>query len=111
MTRPAGPASHDPAALDLGEPLEEVWSVRQPHVPVLPVVADGKVFYGDADRRTTAIVEESGKKLWQSNGILLPQEWWRGRFAVFGRRIYYADATFRLRALASRGSKPGRRSR
>ena len=65
-------------AIDLSAPLEEVWSYQQPHVPALPVVAEGMVFFGDSQRHTTAITEEGRQKLWQSAYKMTPEGWWGG---------------------------------
>ncbi|HEY2944334.1 MAG TPA: PQQ-binding-like beta-propeller repeat protein [Vicinamibacteria bacterium] len=78
MTSPRRSEEDRSASIDLSVPLEEVWSYRQPHVPALPVVEEGLVFFGDSQRHTTAIAEESRKKLWQSEGTLAPLGWWSG---------------------------------
>lgn len=70
-------------AIDLTAPLEEVWSYQQRHVYLLPVVADGLVFYGDSQRHTTAISEEDQEHLWQSAYKMSPIEWWGGSLIAY----------------------------
>jgi outer membrane protein assembly factor BamB len=82
------------SVLDLAAPLQEIWSHRQAHVPVPPIVREGRVFYVDSDRRTTAVVEESQILCWRSAERLLPVDWCRG--ALIG----YAGQGQRLRAIA-----------